>query len=115
MSVWEKEILESIKSLDGKAKPKQVCERLYGSPSFRQLLTKKHLRITWDRPAYYHQIRRRMVKLRRDGELKQILLRQPYSLNEKGIKRIEIEKKKINTRLIIRIETILVKFSHQVI
>lgn len=89
MSKWEIEILKSIKSLGGEALPKQVCERLYTSPNFRQLLTKKHLEITFYRPAYYHQIRRRMVKLRRDGELKQISRRQPYSLTEKGIERIK--------------------------
>ena len=94
MSLWEISILKSIKLLGGEAKPKQICERLYALPDFRQLLTDEHLRITYGRPTYYHQVRRRLTNLRRAGELKRILRGQPYSLTEKGIKRIDNEKEK---------------------
>jgi len=94
MSLWETLILESIKLLGGKAGLQQIYERLYALPDFRQLLTDEHLRITYGRPAWHHQVRRRITNLRRAGELKRILRGQPYSLTEKGIKRIDNEKGK---------------------
>lgn len=94
MGLWEISILRCIKSLGGEAKSKQICEELYALPDFRELLTEEHLRITYGRPAYYHQVRRRLTNLRRAGKLKRILRGQPYSLTEKGIKRIDNEKEK---------------------
>ena len=59
-------------------------------------MTEKHLRESKHGryPAYQDGVRSNLLNLRQAGELKRILRGQPYCLTEKGIKRIEIEKKK---------------------
>jgi len=89
MNVWEIAILKSIKSLGGKAELQQIYNRLF---NFKKM-TKKHLRITYGRPAYQNQVRKHITNLCRAGELIWIS-RGRYSLTEKGTRRININKKK---------------------
>jgi len=92
MNVWEIAILKSIKSLGGEAGLPQIYEKL---PDFRPL-TEKARRIIpkyGKRPLYHHWVRSHIKYLCQKDELKQIS-RGRYSLSEKGIKRIDIEKEK---------------------
>lgn len=87
MNVWEIAILKSIKSLGGEAELQEIYERL---PDFKQL-TEKALRLIpkyGKGHLYYHWVRRHIINLHRNDELKRIS-RGHYSLTEKGIKRIE--------------------------
>jgi len=85
-------ILRSMKSLGGDAQSLQICEIF--SNYFEEQLTEKHLRITHGRPTYYHHVRKRISILwRKKGELKRISWGR-YSLTEKGIQRIDSDKKK---------------------
>lgn len=92
MSLWEIAILRSIKSLGGKAELQQIYERL---PNFKQL-TEKALRIIpkyGKRPLYHHWVRSHIKDLCQKDELVKIR-RSCYFLTEKGIKRIDSDKKK---------------------
>jgi len=92
MNTWEIAVLKSIESLGGKGELKQIYKRL--PVSFRPL-TKENKRITiWNEPEYQHQIRARVwVLWHKKGELIWIS-KGCYSLTEKGIKRLEAEKRK---------------------
>lgn len=79
MNDWERAILKSIKSLGGEAGLQEIYKKFL---DFKQHLTEEHLRITYGRPAYQHQVRRRITNLRRAGELIRIS-RGHYSLREK--------------------------------
>lgn len=88
MNRWEIAILKSIKSLGGEAENKQIYKELFNFKSFLKM-TKKHLRITYGRPAYRHQVRSHIANLQQAGELIRIS-RGRYSLTEKGMRRIDI-------------------------
>lgn len=92
MNVWEIAILKTIKSLGGEAELQEIYEKL---PDFKQLTekAKKIIPEYGEYPLYYHWVRRHITNLRRNDELKWIS-RGRYSLSEKGIKRIYIEKEK---------------------
>ncbi len=92
MNVWEIAILDSIKSLGGKAKLQQIYERL---PNFKPL-AEKASRIMpkyGKRPLYHHWVRSHIKDLCQKDELERIS-RGRYSLREKGIKKIDIVKGK---------------------
>ena len=92
MNVWEIAILRCTKSLGGEAELQQIYERL---PDFIHL-RKKALRIIpkyGRRPLYHHWVRSHIKDLCQKDELEWIS-RGRYSLSEKGIKRIDIEKEK---------------------
>ncbi len=95
MNRWEIAILKSIESLGGEAKNQQIYKELLSFKKFLNM-TEKHLRKSKHGryPAYQDGVRSNLSNLRQAGELKRISRGQPYSLTEKGIKRIEIEKKK---------------------
>ena len=92
MNHWEIAILKSIKSIGGEAKNQQIYKELLSFKKFLNL-TKRHLRITYGRPAYKHDVRSNIANLKQAGELKWIS-RGCYSLTEKGIERIETGKRK---------------------
>ena len=95
MNVWEIAILKSIKSLGGEAGLQQIYKELLIFKEFLKI-TKKHLRTTYGRSAYQHEVRSNVANLMQAGELEQIISGwgEPYSLTEKGIKRIDIEEEK---------------------
>ena len=94
MKRWEIAILKSIKSLGGEAKNQQIYEELLNFKCFLKL-TEEHLRKSKHGryPAYQDGVRSNLSDLRQAGELIKIL-RGRYCLTKKGIKRIEIEKRK---------------------
>lgn len=92
MNRWEIAILESIESLGGEAKNQQIYKELLNFKKFLNM-TDWHLRITYERSAYKHQVRSNIADLWQAGELIKIS-RGCYHLTEKGIKRLEAEKRK---------------------
>lgn len=90
MNVWEITILKSIKSLGGEAELQEIYERL---SDFKQL-TEKALRIIpkyGKIPSYQNWVRGHIRHLCQKDELNRIS-KGRYSLSEKGINRIDIEK-----------------------
>ena len=92
MNVWEIAILKSIKSLGGEAELQQIYKEL---PVFIKLNEKNKRESKYGRyTAYQDDVRKHIANLwHKKGELTRIAKRR-YSLTKKGIKRIEIEKKK---------------------
>ena len=91
MNVWEIVILKSVRSLGGKAGLQQIYKELPDSI----VLNEKNLRKSkWgEYPAYQDDVRSHIANLCQVGELTWIS-RGRYSLTERGIKRVDIEKKK---------------------
>jgi len=92
LNFWEIAILMTIKSLGGEAGLQQIYRRL---PDFKPL-DEKALRINpkyGKRSVYRHSVRSNIANLCQKDELEWIS-RGCYSLTEKGIRRIEIERKK---------------------
>ena len=94
MNVWEIAILKTIKSLGGEAELQEIYERL---PDFKQLTekAKKIIPKYGKIPSYHNWVRGHIRNLCKKDELEWISMGR-YSLSEKGIKRIDIEKEKKN-------------------
>lgn len=76
---WEHSILQCIDVLGGKADLKEIYKKI---TDFIKL-TKEHLKETYGRPNYQHQIRSHITNLCQSGEVTKIS-RGCYSLTKKG-------------------------------
>ena len=79
---WEIAILKCIKSLGGEAELQRIYERIANFVELQE----EHLRETYGRPAYHHQVRSHIKNLCESGELIQ-KDRGVYALTERGLQR----------------------------
>jgi restriction endonuclease Mrr len=84
---WEYSIFQCIDALGGKANLQEIYKKI---TDFIEL-TEEHLKESYERPAYQHQIRSHITNMCQSGELTKIS-RGCYSLTKKGREKLSREK-----------------------